>query len=161
MVIFDDDEIRRLIDMPKVWGRSGDLPSLRRKRGHLESEARLTADGGLVFRVLLRRGADNKASFSAILMVQVPDSTRWFRLLRYNGSHWHRNRIEGNRFRGFHIHTATERYQAANHDEDGYAELTDRYAGYQDAVRCLKKDANLPVASLGDPNQIRLGGPFA
>ncbi len=157
MVIFDDDEIGRLIGVPKVWERKGELPSLRRKAGHVESEARLTAEGGFVFRVLVRRSADNKVSFSAILMVQVPGSTRWFRHLRYNGTHWHRNQIEGNRYRGFHIHKATERYQAAGLNEDGYAEVTDRHSDCDGAVRCLKKDANLPVASRGDPNQLGLG----
>ena len=160
MVTFDDEEIRRLIAMPKEWEGSGDLPRLRRKRGHAEAEARLTAEDRLVFRVLVRRSTENKGSFSAILMVQVPGSTRWFRLLRFNGSHWHRNQIEGDRFRGLHIHRATERYQAAGQREDGYAEVTDRYADYEGAVSCLMKDANLPVARRGDPTQISFGGSF-
>ena len=60
---------------------------------------------------------------------------------RYNGrSHQHTNRIEGNTFYDFHIHIATERYQAAGYEEDHYAETTNRFADLGGAIRCMIQD---------------------
>lgn len=145
MVTFDDREIGDLIEMPKAQaGTRRGLPRLRRKRGHVEAQADYRGTGETEFKAVLRRSSSNPMAFSAILMVRVPKSNRWFRLRRYNGSHWHRNRIEGNRFRDFHIHTATERYQLAGLREDAYAEPTDRFSSYEGAVDCLLQDAGLP-----------------
>ena len=146
--VFTDEAIVSLIRKPKSpAGRSQQLPPLRRKRGHAEgSIAFLDADGN-DFRVTLRQGLINAFDFSVILQVRVPASNRWFRLRRYNGkSHTHRNPMEGNTLNGFHIHTATERYQRSGWREDSYAELTDRYSDYEGAVHCLIEDANLAVA---------------
>ncbi len=40
-------------------------------------------------------------------------------------------------FYGFHIHTATERYQQSGYREDTYAEETNRYADYHGAIECM------------------------
>lgn len=158
MVTFDDEQIGEMITAPKEWTGKAGLSKPRARQGHLVSDGWLTGEDGSEFRILVRRSMSEKVSFSAILMVRVPGSTRWFRLLRYNGRHWHRNRIEGNRFRDFHIHTATARYQADGRREDAYAEVSDRYADCDGAVRCLMRDANMQVASGGDPNQISMPG---
>ena len=145
MVTFNDREIGDWIEMPKAHaGTRRRLPPLREKRGHVEAHADYEGTDGTEFRVVLRRSLSNPMAFSAILMVRVPKSGRWFRLRRYNGSHWHRNRIEGDRFRDFHIHTATERYQLAGQREDAHAEPTDRFSNYEGAVDCLQQDAGLP-----------------
>ena len=145
--VFTDEEIARLIHTPKVpAGRRGHLPSLRHKGGHAEANVLFQGDDGNEFRVILRRGLINALDFSAVLAVRTPGGNRWFRLRRYNGkSHPHRNPIEGTTAAGFHIHTATERYQRSGHREDTYAEATARYADYEGALRCLVKDANLAV----------------
>lgn len=86
--------------------------------------------------------------FSVILAVRVPQSNQVFRLRRYNGkSHEHTNHIEGQSFYDFHIHLATERYQEIGAREDTYAEPTDRYETFQDALRCLLADASFDVPS--------------
>ncbi len=144
MVTFNDDEIEAFIRMPKTYdGTRQGLPELREKQGHSEAQAGFRGSDGTEFRVLLRRSLVNPMAFSAILMVRVPGLTRWFRLRRYNGNHWHRNRIEGNRFKDFHIHTATERYQRAGRREDAFAEATDRFSNYEGAVACLQHDTAL------------------
>jgi hypothetical protein len=67
-----------------------------------------------------------------------------FRLRRYNGrSHEHTNAIERATFYAFHIHTATERYQDLGMREDSFAEPTDRFSNFEEAVDCLFDDANL------------------
>ena len=157
MVTFDDREIGDLIEMPKAHaGTRRGLQLLRRKRGHVEAHADYRGTDGTEFRVVLRRSSLNPMAFSAILMVRVPNSNRWFRLCRHNGSHWHRNRIEGNRFRDFHIHTATERYQIAGRREDAYAEPTDRFSSLEGAVDCLQQDAGLPLEPDESTDQLGL-----
>lgn len=157
MVTFGDREIGVLIEMPKTrTGRHHGFPSLRQKRGHVEASAEYKGKDGTEFRVMLRRSSANPMAFSAILMVRVPESNRWFRLRRYNSRHWHRNRIEGDRFRDFHIHTATERYQLMGLREDAYAEPTDRFSNYDGAVGCLQQDAGLTLGPREDSDQLRL-----
>ena len=90
--------------------------------------------------------------FSAILAYQKPNTNTFFRLRRYNGnSHEHSNKIEGGRFFEFHIHHATERYQDAGFDEDGYAEPTDRYADIGGALACLVNDCGFVLPADPQP----------
>lgn len=63
------------------------------------------------------------------------------RLRRYNGkSHEHTNKIESQKFGGYHIHQATERYQQSGTREDEYAEPTRRYSDLHGAFRCMIGD---------------------
>lgn len=118
------------------------------KRGHKESELAVTGESGAEYRLIFRLSNINPLDFSAILAVQLPNSTRLFRLRRYNGrSHEHTNRIERETFYGFHIHTATERYQDLGLDEDAYAEPTDRFSDYSAAVQCLVEDCGCTFAA--------------
>jgi len=59
--------------------------------------------------------------------------------------HEHRNHLERQRFHGFHIHTATERYQQTGYDEDAFAEATDRFSDMEQATQCLVSDCNLEI----------------
>ena len=69
-----------------------------------------------------------------------------FRLRRYNGkSHEHTNTLEGKTLYGFHIHTATERYQESGLREDTFAELSDQYADFHGARQCMIKDCGFEV----------------
>lgn len=111
------------------------------KRGHKESELSVPGRDGSEFRLIFRMANLDQLDFSAILAVRLPKSNTLFRLRRYNGrSHEHTNRIEREKFFGFHIHTATERYQALGVDEDAYAEATDRFSDFEAAVQCLVDD---------------------
>jgi len=117
------------------------------KRGHKESELAVTGESGADYTLIFRLSNINPNDFSAILAVQLPNSTRLFRLRRYNGrSHEHTNRIERETFYGFHVHTATERYQDIGLDEDAYAEPTNRYSDYSAAVQCLVEDCGCTFA---------------
>ena len=158
VVTFDDDEIGRLIGMPKTLAHSrANWPSLRRKRGHREARVGYAGADGSEFKVVLRKSTYNPLAFSVVLMVRVPNSNRWFRLRRYNGNnHEHKNLIERNRISDFHIHTATERYQRRGMREDGYAEPTDRFSDYDSAVRCLAEDTAVELATADDPSQLGL-----
>jgi len=121
---------------------------LRAKSGHKERELDLTGRTGSNFQIIVRQSLFNSLDFSVILGYVPPGSNVLFRLRRYNGrSHEHTNRIEGNTFYEFHIHTATERYQTAGYDEDHYAETTDRFADLGGAIRCLLQDCAFEVPS--------------
>ncbi len=135
-----DEQIAALLAEPKRVV-TDPLSSLRRKGAHLEATAKVAADSNADFRVVVRVSTVNPHNFSVILMHR-PRGGVWLRLRRYNGrSHFHTNRLEGNRFYAYHIHTATERYAATGGaDLESYAEATDRYADYRGAYRCLLRD---------------------
>jgi len=121
---------------------------LRAKCGHKERELDLKGHGGSDFQLIIRQSFFNPLDFSVILGYSMPGSNVLFRLRRYNGrSHQHTNRIEGNTFYDFHIHTATERYQAMGYDEDHYAEPTDRFADLNGAIQCILQDCAFEVPS--------------
>ena len=105
------------------------------KRGHLERHMDIAGVATSQFRLIFRQSRENPLDFSIILAVRVPQSSRLFRLRRYNGkSHEHTNHIEGVTFYDFHIHFATERYQETGAREDTFAEPTDRYSDIEGAL---------------------------
>jgi hypothetical protein len=118
----------------------------RPKRGHRERELEVTGSSGNTFRVILRQSSINVLDFSVILAWIPQQSNTTFRLRRYNGkSHEHTNAIEGNKFYGFHIHQATERYQQSGLREDSFAETTDRYQDLAGALRCMIADCGFKM----------------
>jgi hypothetical protein len=79
--------------------------------------------------------------FSIILLYIPKGSNQQFRLRRYNGkSHEYTNPIEKKNHYGFHIHTATERYQRSGIREDTHAEESSRYADYHGASEGMLED---------------------
>jgi hypothetical protein len=67
-------------------------------------------------------------------------------LRRYNGkSHEHTNPIEEDTFYDFHIHKATERYQMIGAREDTFAEPTEKFSDFHEAISCMIKDCNFEV----------------
>lgn len=128
-----------------------DFPSrikLRTKRGHKEFEYDIPRKDGDAFLLKFRQNEKNVLDFSVILLYLPKGSNQHFRLRRYNGkSHEHTNKIEGDTFFGFHIHTATERYQQMGLDEDAYAELSDRYASFEGATDCMLKDCGFSLST--------------
>ena len=144
-----DSEISSLLAEPKI------LPEdfhthlrLRSKRGHKEYELGVKGSEGNSFLLKFRQNEINVLDFSIILLFMPKDSNQYIRLRRYNGkSHEHTNRIEGDTFFGFHIHTATERYQNLGLDEDAYAEPTDRYASFSGVTDCMIKDCGFVLST--------------
>jgi len=144
-----DSDITVLLAEPKPL--PGDYQSrlqLRPKSGHKERELDVTGATGSDFQLIVRQSLFNPLDFSVILGYLMPGFNVLFRLRRYNGrSHQHTNRIEGNTFYDFHIHTATERYQEAGHEEDHYAETTDRFADLGGAIQCMLQDCAFELPS--------------
>lgn len=152
VALYSDDEIVCLLEepkrLPKDWRAR---VQLRSKRGHEERSIDVTGETG---NLILRRNIVNTLGFSVILAVQVPQSSKRFRLRRNNGkSHEHTNHIEGNTFYDYHIHMATERYQEVGGREDAYVEPTDRYMDFEGALSCMLQDASF-ILPEGDQSNL-------
>jgi hypothetical protein len=143
--VLTDEEICALLteqkSLPENWKtRLRVLPKTGFR--HVQRELEIPGGNGKVFRIVLRQNTINTLDFSIILMFRDADGTE-FRLCRYNGKHpsEHTNRLEkllgkaNASFRNqFHIHTATERYQQASLEIDGYAEATGKYSSFDSAL---------------------------
>jgi hypothetical protein len=105
--------------------------------------------------VMMRKNLINPLDFSVILGYIPKDHLNIIRLRRYNGVHEHTNKLEGERFRGFHIHYATQRYQAAGWDIDNYAEATDKYTTVDEALEIYFNECNF-IRPADESNQPKL-----
>ncbi len=140
--ILSDNDIERLVQEKKLL--SSDYQTkiqVRPKRGHKERELDIKGEDGNDFRFILRQSLFNPLDFSVILVYRPPQSNILFRLRRYNGkSHEHTNPIEEGTFYAYHIHQATERYQQIGAREDTYAEPTNRFSDFHQAISCIIDD---------------------
>ena len=107
---------------------------------HWRRDFDVTSASGNAFVISTRQSMLNVLNFSAILGYRMPGLNTIFRLCRYNGKHEHTNTIEDERFRDFHIHIATERYQRRGSREDHFARMDNRYATLDGAIECLLMD---------------------
>ena len=141
-VRYTDNEIANMLQEPKP------LPEdylerfiLRHKKGHSERELEIEGAQEHKFLLILRHATFNPLDFSIILAFLPEETTKLFRLVRYNGkSHQHTNSIEREAFYNFHIHMATERYQQFGTREDAYATPTDRFSDFNSALTCMVED---------------------
>ena len=150
-VVLSDEEIAALIAERKPCLRDQrERIRLRPKHGHKEAELEVQGVEGNRFRVIIRQSHSNALDFSIILAFCPPNTNQLFRLQRYNGkSHEHTNQIEGTRFYGFHMHTATIRYQELGAKEDTYAEASDRYSDIHGAFSCMCQDCGIDFGDDG------------
>jgi hypothetical protein len=147
-VLLDDGKIKQLVDEPKLLPQEYQKRiTLKPKSGHKEAELDVAGVNGSNFSLILRQSASNPLDFSVILVYREPKTNLSLRLRRYNGkSHEHRNKLEGDKFYGFHIHQATERYQdEPGLKEDAFAELTNRYGDLDGAVQCMIADCGFQL----------------
>jgi hypothetical protein len=140
--VLSDKEIERLLKekkpLPKDYHQK---IKVRPKRGHKESELDVKGAEGNDFRIILRQSFFNTLDFSIILSYRPVNSNHLFRLRRYNGkSHQHTNTVEGNTFYDFHIHQASERYQIIGAREDAFAEPTNKFSDFHEAISCMIKN---------------------
>lgn len=142
--MLSDSEIKALIDDVKP------LPSevlkeikLKNKenRAYKEYDLEVKSNSGKNFRIRIRENTINILDFSVIL-IYVDEKRKYHILRRYNGKHIHKNQIEKNKFRDFHVHKATKRYPEAGFRIDGYAEVTDSYKNWKDALMKMLKECN-------------------
>lgn len=148
-IILSDKEIDDLVQEKKPLPEDYRAKiQMRAKTGHKERELDVKGEGGNEFRLILRQGTINPLDFSIILAYRPPNSNQLFRLRRYNGkSHEHSNIIEREKFYNFHVHRATTRYQEIGSNEDSYAEPTDRFSDFNQALSCMLKECGFQIPS--------------
>ncbi|MDJ0578551.1 hypothetical protein [Crocosphaera sp.] len=145
MVKYSDSEIDDLINEPKQLSLDWRLKikfNPNQRGSSQEGGFKIMGTNNNKFRVILRQSCHNHLDFAIIFGVYPPSSTKLFRLKRYDGkSQQHTNPIEQETFYDFHIHTATERYQIyGNGEEDKYAQPTDRFINFDEALQCMLTD---------------------
>ncbi len=138
---YTDQQIAELIDERKV------LPDNWRIQLDKNNSLYIIGEHGNRFRIITNLNTKYPADFSVILAVINPKTGAEFRIRRYNGMHKrpHNNKIEKQKIYGYHIHSATERYQERGYDEETYAEKTDRYNDLKGALHCLIQDTNFEL----------------
>jgi hypothetical protein len=135
-----DELIAEAKSVPEGLSQSP-LQQMKQHHQYLRKDFKIQTTAGNEFIVILRQSTRDVFDFSAILGYQLPGFNTIFRLKRYNGRHTHSNSIEKTKINhGFHIHTATERYQKVSLKEESFAEETDRYTNLSGAVQCLLQD---------------------
>lgn len=157
MVEFTDEQIAAFIAEKKMLPEEyiEILTGRRMKKVdvHKRSEVTMNSETGNSFSIKVRQSTINLLDFSVILCYEYKEKTGNFILRRYNGkAHWHTNKLEKIRFRDFHIHLATERYQAAGYKAEEYAEVTNRYGDLAGALACLIQDCNCTAPPNSQPN---------
>lgn len=143
MIFLSDALIAELIAERKVIPDGlKPLTKLAERSKHLRRDYEITCPTGNLFVIKIRKSTINPFDFSAILGYRLPGVNTIFLLRRYNGkSHYHSNPLDENvRFRAFHIHTATERYQKMGPKAEHFAEITPRYVDLDGAIECLLAD---------------------
>lgn len=147
--IISDQDIKLLVNEKKSLPRDFRAKiQVQPKRGHKERELDIKGEDGNDFRLILRQSLFNPLDFSIILVYRPPQSNILFRLRRYNGkSHEHTNPIEGGTFYDYHIHQATERYQKIGAREDSYAEPSNRFSDFHQAISCIINDCGFEIPS--------------
>jgi len=141
MPILSDETIDSLIREAKtIPAGLSPLGKLVARNQHKRREYEVISESGNRFVVFLRQSELNMMDFSVILGYRLPQVYTVFRLRRYNGKHQHTNVLEKQTFYDFHIHTATQRYQAPGFKEDHFAETTNRHFNLESAIQCLVAD---------------------
>lgn len=138
---YTDQQIAELINERKV------LPDDWRTQLNNNNSLYIIGKNGTRFRIITNLNKKYPSDFSVILAVIDPKTGVAFRVLRYNGmpKRPHNNKIEKQKIYGYHIHSATERYQERGYDEETYVEETDRYNNLEGALQCLIQDANFEL----------------
>ena len=147
VAILKSYQIKELIEEPKrIKENIFDLKLLRERKNSKHRNVSVKGSLQHNFRIILRQSRIDPLDFTAGLIYIRRENNQDFILLRYNGSHSHKNVIEKEVFEGFHIHTATERYQEYGSGRvEGYAQQTDRYSTLTEAIECLIKDSNITI----------------
>ncbi|ADI73570.1 conserved hypothetical protein [Methanohalobium evestigatum Z-7303] len=146
-MVLSDDEIKQLIEDEKPL-KSETINSinsnLKFKNQAKRWEYELISESGNKFEIKIRINDNHPYNFTVILQYK-DEKGHIYRLRRYNGKHTHQNKIENNRFRDFHIHKATQKYQENGHEIDGYAEVTNSYDNWEDAFQTMIKECNFKL----------------
>jgi hypothetical protein len=150
VVLFDDERIAAMLAEAK---EPCSVLRLRSAGNKLVCNCNARGAAGRTYRIMARASIHDAAAFSVIVALVRSETSSLYNLRRYNGNdHAHLNPIEGTRcdFQ-CHIHTATERYQAAGRSAEQYAEATLIYCTVEGAWRLMLQDCGFePPGTAGE-----------
>ncbi len=144
--ILGDIRIKQLIKEKKFIPRA---PSKFKRKiigGHYRFGTAIIGVSGEKYYLYCNESIDDPGEFSVGLGYEKRDINRLFLLHRYNAPDYpgHVNPIEEEIIDGFHIHTATERYQIfGKKQEEKYATATTRFNNSESALVCLLTDCGI------------------
>lgn len=139
--ILDEETIRALLHEPKPVPENW-RDRARPRRGiakHMRGRLEVIGQQGSEFEIQTRQHVDHRTNFSVLLLYRSAEGSSYI-LVRCNGLHpgGHRNRLEGTEFgTAFHVYVATERYQHAGLDIEGYAEIDETFSTIDQALTRL------------------------
>jgi hypothetical protein len=138
---------------------------LQLDRGQWRADAVLVASNDIkgTFRVFLRKNEDFPENFSVGLNYTAHDERGEITLIRCNGKHGDFNKgfDPDHPHFAFHIHRATEKALNDGFAAERYAEKTDAFASYEEAVQYFVDAVNLNREDqqkyFGSPDQTLFG----
>lgn len=145
---YTQEDIDRLISCPK---RISDPPKRQMKLvgADWRNDCKLVANGvDGDFSIFVRRSDDFPENFSIGLVYEPKDGSGEITLLRCNGQHGVFNGTfnPNHSHWGYHIHRAAETAVAAGFKPEKYAESTEEYASFEEAVQHFVQLINLNSA---------------
>lgn len=154
--IIPDDVIEDLLRekkyLPRDYRKRLKLKSKSMKK-HEEKELKTYGENDSEFYVVLRKNRIDPTDFSIILRYRN-ENGKLFNMVRYNGKHKHYNKLEGSFFRNYHIHKATQRYQENGFRIETYAEPTNLYGSFEEALKKFFEDLNFIVDAPSNTSDI-------
>ncbi len=146
---YSQKEIEELVACPKRI-IAPPRKDMKPERGSLRNDMELESmDGSVGFSVFMRINERFPENFSIGLNVIPKDEPGSFCVLRYNGPHGeHVNSgfEEEHPHYGHHIHTANAELMEAGTLPEKYAEITETYASYEEALFHFLKMTNIQDA---------------
>ena len=153
---FIDDLIKEEKFLPERFNKISKMKS-KSMRQHKEKLIRISGTSNN-YCIVIRKNILDPLDFSIILRYEDPSGSS-YNIVRYNGKHMHRNKLECESFRGFHIHRATERYQRNGYSIETYATPTNKYSSFEEAWSAFINDLNISMPRPPNtPDILRYGG---
>lgn len=143
-------ELDALISCPK---RITEPPrrEMKLEKGHFRNDMKLTSlDGKTEFTVFMRINEQFRENFSIGLTASPKDDPGTFCLLRCNGPHGEHTNIgfeDDHPHYGYHIHRADPEFLKAGMLPEKFAEKTESYATYEEALVHFVKVTNIVNAT--------------
>jgi hypothetical protein len=160
--ILSDAEIQQLLAEPKPlasnWENRLRLIS-KAQEAHIQKALSLQSSNGHEYSLEIRSNRLSLLDFSVILVFKDSDGSEYI-LRRHNGAHPSRHTNKYEKRLGlpnaelsicFHRHLATERYQKAGLEIDGYAEQTGDYSDIATAQQAMIREAGFVLPQVIQP----------
>ncbi|MGD2092961.1 MAG: hypothetical protein PVH61_42760 [Candidatus Aminicenantes bacterium] len=141
MKFYTDDEIKKLIEMPK---RITVRPQrqMQLSNGHFRNNMKLeSTDGQSNFSVFMRKNEAFHENFSIGLVYHPKDDPKEVHLLRCNGPHGPHESFS--RHEACHIHIAKDTNIKEGLKEDREAYVTEEYSTFEDSLIFFLKKCNI------------------